>query len=60
MMDSLISELTAVKRDVEEWKKNLPSFYGHIVVPIHDFEYLDNPGGLDRYPYRERLDYVTG
>lgn len=59
-MNTLISELTAVKEDVEEWKKNLPSYYDNIVVPIHESEFFDNPGAFDQYPYTERLDYVTG
>jgi hypothetical protein len=59
-MNTLISELTAIKRDIEEWKKNLPSYYNYIVVRIRDAEFVDNPGGLDKYPYSERLDYVTG
>jgi hypothetical protein len=59
-MNSLISELTAVKRDLEEWKKNLPPYYDDIVVPVTGSDIFDNPGLFENYPYAERLDYVTG
>jgi hypothetical protein len=59
-MSSLISELTVAKKCVEEWKKNLPSYYEPILAPVLNAELIDNPGAYEQYPYTERLDYVTG
>ena len=59
-MNSLISELTAAKNNIEEWKKSLPPYYDHIIVPVTATDIFDNPGLFENYPYTERLDYVTG
>lgn len=59
-MSSLMSELTVAKRDIEEWKKNLPSYYEPILLPVLDSELTNNPCAYGQYPYTERLDYVTG
>jgi hypothetical protein len=59
-MTSLFGELNAVKKDIEDWRNTLPTYYEPIVVPIPDIETVENPDAFEIYPYRERLDYVTG
>ena len=59
-VDSLLTQLKAIKGDVEEWKKNLPSYYESITIPISDTDLSNLTASLDLYPYRERLDYLSG
>ena len=58
-MTSLFSRLNNLKAQIEDWKKNLPSYYEYILVPVFPgtFEYSE---ALEFYPYTERHDYVTG
>jgi hypothetical protein len=54
---AILNQLTAIKKDVENWKASLPSYYEAITVPISGLEFSD---AYWMYPYTERLDYVTG
>jgi hypothetical protein len=59
-MATFFAELTAAKQDLEAWRKSLPAYYESILIPITDPQTFDHPEALEKYPYNERLDYVTG
>jgi hypothetical protein len=58
-MTNLFSQLNSLKADIEEWKKNLPSYYESILSPASP-ETFEHPEALELYPYTERYDYLTG
>jgi hypothetical protein len=58
-MESFFSELKSVRKSLEEWKKSLPIDYDAIPVPVPTFEFEENPNNSQKYPYEQRLDYVT-
>lgn len=58
-MESFLAELKAIRKSLEEWKKALPIDYNAIPVPIPANETDTNPDDSAKYPYEQRLDYVT-
>jgi hypothetical protein len=59
-INALFSELIACRRNVEEWKSNLPPYYKATPVPITHSNRIENSEMLQNYPYEERLEYTTG
>jgi hypothetical protein len=58
-MEAFLAELKSVRKSLEEWKKALPIYYDAIPVPVPAFEIEDNPDNSQKFPYEQRLDYVT-
>jgi hypothetical protein len=54
-----LDELKAVRKSLEVWKKALPPYYDAIPVPIPMSETDANSDDSAKYPYEQRLDYVT-
>jgi len=59
-MAAFFAELTNAKQELEAWRKALPAYYESILIPIPDAQTFHHPEALEKYPYSERLDYVTG
>lgn len=58
-MDAFLAELKAVRKSLEDWKKALPIYYDAIPVPIPTSEMDTNSEDTAKYPYDQRLDYMT-
>ena len=56
----LFTRLNEVKKEMEEWKNALPSYYEPIKVPIQAPQAPEERSLYEKYPYDSRLDYVTG
>ena len=58
--NALVTELTALKHELGEWRKNLPSYYESIPIPIvNSNDPTEQFDCMEIYPYTERLDYMT-
>lgn len=59
-IDTYFSELITCKKNVERWKTNLSSNCEPDLLPITDFDYIQNPEMFQKYPYKAQLTYKTG
>jgi hypothetical protein len=58
--NTLVSELTAVKEELDTWRQNLPPYYESIPVPImNNNDPTEVFDFMDLYPYSERYYYMT-
>jgi hypothetical protein len=59
-MSALFTELNTIKQELEEWRKSLPSYYEPLTVPLQQPRTMEEVKKYEKYPYNEKMEYVTG